>query len=133
MGREELVATARGNPQLVEQVEQLAHAGLQDLLRLGQLAEDAAGDLRQLVDGEVGPVMVEQLLAHDRPRRADGAAEEFRGHGNADLARGGERRLLVLRLGVEQHAVHVEHDGGDGSGKRHGAQHLRFPSRTQPP
>ena len=53
-----------------------------------QLAEDAARDLRQLVDGEVGPVVVEQLLAHDRPRRADGAAEEFGGHVDADLARG---------------------------------------------
>jgi len=119
--------------EFVEQVEQFQHAGFQDLLRVGELAEDAAGNLRQLVDREIGAVMVEQLLANDRPGRADGAAEELGGHGDADLARSGQRRPLVQGLGVEQHAVHVEHDGGHGSGKRHGRQHLRFTARTQQP
>ena len=120
-------------PQLVEQVEQFQHAGLQQRLLLGQFVKDPPRYGGQLVDREVRPVVLEQLHAHNRPGRADGGAEEFGGHVDPNFACCGKRCHLVQGLGIEQHAVHVEHNGGDGSRKRHCGQHLCFPPFTQPP
>ena len=72
------------------------------------------------VDVEVIAVVTEQLRAARLRRQADQREEDLIRHLEAEPQRGCDHRFAIDHLGIEQEAVHVEHDGFGDSWNAHG-------------
>ena len=103
----------------VEHVEQLDHAGLQRDARLGDVVEVVRNPLAPPDQVEPLAEMLQHDAVADEARQADQPLEELERHLLVDAAGRGLHRLEHHLLGVDEQAVHVEHDGLDAAGKIH--------------